>query len=90
MCVCVCIYIYIYIISRVDKGVRTVNIYIYIYIYIYILRVFDAFRLSYSIAFDCSIRPFLDLFHPIEGISTLMKVLLYRMIGLAYLEDPEC
>jgi hypothetical protein len=23
----------------------------------------DAFRLSYSIAFDCSIRPFLDLFH---------------------------
>jgi hypothetical protein len=38
-----------------------------IYIYIYILRGFktsnDAFRLSYSIAFDCSIRPFLDLFH---------------------------
>jgi hypothetical protein len=34
---------------------------------VYILRVFktsdDAFRLSYSIAFDCSIRPFLDLFH---------------------------
>ena len=23
----------------------------------------DAFRLSYSIAFDCSIRPFFDLFH---------------------------
>jgi len=23
----------------------------------------DAFRLSYSIAFNCSIRPFLDLFH---------------------------
>jgi len=23
----------------------------------------DAFRLSYSIAFDCSIRPLLDLFH---------------------------
>jgi hypothetical protein len=23
----------------------------------------DAFRLSYSIAFVCSIRPFLDLFH---------------------------
>ena len=40
---------------------------IYIYIYIYTLRGFktsdDAFRLSYSIAFDCSIRPFLDLFH---------------------------
>jgi len=35
--------------------------------YIYILRGFktsdDAVRLSYSIAFDCSIRPFLDLFH---------------------------
>jgi len=34
---------------------------------IYILRGFktsdDAFRLSHSIAFDCSIRPFLDLFH---------------------------
>jgi hypothetical protein len=42
-------------------------IYLYICIYIYILRGFktsdDAFRLSYSIAFDCSIRPFLDLFH---------------------------
>ena len=40
---------------------------IYIYIYIYILRGFktsdDAFRLSYSVAFGCSIRPFLDLFH---------------------------
>ena len=23
----------------------------------------DAFRLPHSIAFDCSIRPFLDLFH---------------------------
>jgi len=23
----------------------------------------DAFRLSYSIALDCSVRPFLDLFH---------------------------
>jgi hypothetical protein len=38
-----------------------------IYIYIYILRSFkpsdDAFCLSYSIAFDCSIHPFLDLFH---------------------------
>jgi hypothetical protein len=36
-------------------------------IYIYILRSFktsdDAFRLPYSIAFDCSIRTFLDLFH---------------------------
>ena len=35
--------------------------------YTYILRGFktsdDAFRLSYSIAFDCSIHPFLDLFH---------------------------
>jgi len=35
--------------------------------YLYILHGFktsdDAFRLSYSIAFDCSIRPFLDLFH---------------------------
>jgi len=35
--------------------------------FIYILRGFktsdDAFRLSYSIAFNCSIRPFLDLFH---------------------------
>jgi hypothetical protein len=34
---------------------------------LYILHGFktsdDAFRLSYSIAFDCSIRPFLDLFH---------------------------
>ena len=42
-------------------------LYIYIYIYIYILRGLktsdDAFRLSYSTAFDCSIRPFLDLFH---------------------------
>jgi hypothetical protein len=39
----------------------------YLYIYIYILCGFktsdDAFRISYSIAFDCSIRPFLDLFH---------------------------
>ena len=35
--------------------------------YIYILRGFktsdDTFRLSYSIAFDCSICPFLGLFH---------------------------
>ena len=35
--------------------------------FLYILRGFkmsdDAFRLSYSIAFYCSIRPFLDLFH---------------------------
>jgi ATP-dependent 26S proteasome regulatory subunit len=35
--------------------------------HLYILRGFktsdDAFRLSYSIAFDCSILPFLDLFH---------------------------
>ena len=42
-------------------------IYIYIYLFIYILRGFktsvDVFRLSYSIAFDCSICPFLDLFH---------------------------
>ena len=34
---------------------------------LYILRSFktsdDAFRLSYSISFDCSIRPFLDLFY---------------------------
>jgi len=36
-------------------------------IYICILHGFktsdDTFRLSYSIAFDCSIHPFLDLFH---------------------------
>ena len=44
-----------------------IYIYIYIYTYIYILRSFkssdDSFRLSYSIAFYRSIRPFLDLFH---------------------------
>ena len=44
-----------------------IHVYICIYIYIYLLRSFkashDAFWLSYSIAFDCSIRPFLDLFH---------------------------
>ena len=27
---------------------------------------------------------------PFEGISALTKVLFYRVIGLAYLEDPEC
>ena len=46
---------------------RCWNFHIYIYIYIYILRGFktsdDAFRLSYSIAFDYSICSFLDLFH---------------------------
>ena len=47
----------------------------------FILRGFkssdDAFRLSYSITFDCSIRPFLDLFHlwlsfffPLENITS--------------------
>ena len=45
------------------KLIKTVPI----YIYIYILRGFktsdDAFRLAYPIAFDCSVRPFLDLFH---------------------------
>ena len=44
-----------------------VCMYIYIYIYIYLLRGFkpsdDDFQLSYSIAFDCSIHPFLDFFH---------------------------
>ena len=33
----------------------------------------DAFRLSYSIAFDCSIRPFLDLFHSLLYIFHLSR-----------------
>jgi hypothetical protein len=36
----------------------------------------EAFRLSYSLAFDCSIRPFLDLFH-----SWLYKFHLSRFSG---------
>jgi hypothetical protein len=70
LCMYVCMYVYMY-----------VCVYIYIYIYIYIFRGFktsdDAFRLSYSIAFDCSIHPFLDLFHswfsfffPLENITS--------------------
>jgi hypothetical protein len=65
---------------------HTYRVYIYIYIhtythtYTYILRGFktsnDAFRLSYSNAFDCSIRPFLDLFH-----STLYIFHLSRFSG---------
>jgi hypothetical protein len=50
-------------------------IYIYIYIYIYTLRGLktsgDAFRLPHSFASDCSIRPFLDLFHSWLYISHL-------------------
>ena len=46
----------------------------------YVLRGFKtsdyAFRLSYSITFDCSIRPFLDLFH-----SWLYIFHLYRFSG---------
>ena len=33
----------------------------------------DAFRLSYSIAFDCSIHPFLDLFHSWPYILDLSR-----------------
>ena len=48
-----------------------------VYIYIYILRGFetsgDAFRLPYSIAFDCSIRPSLALSHPSLYISHLSR-----------------
>ena len=48
---------------------------------IYILRGFktsgDAFRVPYSIAFDCSIRPFLDLFHPSLYISHLSPIAVY-------------
>jgi len=55
----------VWILSSVSNSIH--YIYIYMCIYIYILRCFkrsdDAFRLSYSIAFDCSIRPFSDLFH---------------------------
>jgi len=66
------IYIYIYIHTYIHIHIYTyiyiyIYIYIHTYIYIYILRGFktsdDAFRLSYSIAFDCSISPFLDLIH---------------------------
>ena len=70
---CVCVYISKYHSLRFKS-------FVYIYIYIYILRGFktsdDAFRLSYSSAFDCSIRPFLDLFH-----SWLYKVHLSRFSG---------
>ena len=59
---------------------RRVNIYIYIYIYTYIYIYIcdfktsgDAFRLPYSNAFGCSIRPFLDLFHAWKYISHLSK-----------------
>ena len=45
------------------NGVIIIIIIIYIYIYICSFKTSgDAFRLPYSIAFDCSIRPFLDLF----------------------------
>ena len=33
----------------------------------------DTFRLPYSIAFDCSIPPFSDLFHPLLYISHLSR-----------------
>jgi hypothetical protein len=50
----------------------------YIYIYTYILRGFktsgDAFRLPHSIAFDCSIRPFWDLFHSWLCISHFSRI----------------
>jgi hypothetical protein len=56
----VCVYIYTYTHTHI-------YIYIHTYIHVYILHGFktsdDTFRLSYSIAFHCSIRPFLDLFH---------------------------
>jgi hypothetical protein len=72
------IYIYIYRVSQEEgtklrEGVPYVKLYrktpkhLYPKLYRCILRGFktsdDAFRLSYSITFDCSIRPFLDLFH---------------------------
>jgi len=50
--------------------------YFIIYIYIYISRFKtsgDAFRLPYSIAFDCSIRPYLDLVQPSLFISHLFR-----------------
>jgi len=47
------------------------------YIYIFILRGFktsgDAFRLPYSIAFDCSSRPFSALSHPSLSVSHLSR-----------------
>ena len=55
-----------------------------------------AFRLPYSIAFDCSIRPFSDLFHLWLYISHLSRYLhldegtLYRVMEFAHLEDPKC
>jgi len=46
---------------------KFVTLVTYVSIYIYIERCFktsgDAYRLPYSIAFYCSIRPFLDLFY---------------------------
>jgi hypothetical protein len=55
-----------------------ISIYIYTYIYTYIYMCGfktsgDAFRLPYSIAFSCSIHPFLDLFHSWLYISHLSR-----------------
>jgi hypothetical protein len=47
---------------------------VYIYIYICGFKTSgDAFRLPYSIAFGCSIRPFLDLFPSWLYIAHLSK-----------------
>jgi len=48
VCVCVCIYTHTHTYTYILRGFKTSD---------------DASRLSYSTAFDCSIRSFLDLFH---------------------------
>ena len=56
--------------SKREEDIIKINIYIYIYMCVCVCVCVcvcfktsgDAFRLPYPIAFDCSIRPFLELF----------------------------